>query len=458
MGLGGSLLGGALTGQILPLPDVGGGGGGGKSPKANEGPTSLEGKPLTTAAQFVLNEKNNRYRAPVYDPTDDPSTSAFLAPYLMYNPGTIAGMDFKTDGRPQLGTYDPLGQGYYLSELENRISDINKKKKKKGMFGGIGATLGAIGGAVVGGPAGAMAGAQLGQSAGNIVFDVTSGNTQDLGADIQGATSTGNQQNITSLFGGTKPTGASTVSSGSSDVSAGIGQMLGKSTEVQATSLASPVAKQIEPVLPTESTSTSPAAVSRLPNRDLAAETLRIDNMNSNAKRLVNDVSSRYGHDSAILTSLAFQESSLKPDAHLVDKTGQAVGLMGIRAPAYADIMGLGSAYKLSDADVKLLKDPSHNIEIGAKYLSSQFERYGAETTQEALAGYYGGPPSVKKYREGRADPDVNLYVKQVWDRAMMIDQRQRQKAISSQVAEQIASTAGYRPVDSGPYGDYGGS
>lgn len=512
---------GAIEGSFLPDPGSGGGGGG-KKP-APPAPKVVDGKPLTTAAQFSLEQNGNRYQAPLYDPMQDPKTSAFLAPYLMYNPGRINGKDYSTTGTPQLGTYDPLGEGYYLSELQTRSEDALKKAKKKSKFGSIGATLGAVaggvGGFLTGGPAGAIVGAQegasMGQAAGNVVFDVTSG--EPAAADIQaalggkaGTTKDGASGLLSSLgLGGSKTvTGTSSgggVSSTGTSGTIGTGSTIGGPDLGGAELLKNPSIREQDlplgaPVVATqgkvvgdasrqamtpsdtpqdialrgsaeqEMLQQNPQLASWLgksnnnptwmltdaakvsSQRDLPSEAKKIDNMNPDAKRLINDAASRYGHSSAVLTSLAIQESSLNPNALVKDDTGVAVGLTQIRAPAYADVLGLPRGYKLNESDVKVLLNPKDNVDIGAKYLSSQFDKYGAQTTQEALAGYYGGPSMIKQYRKGSAPAAVNRYVDQVYNRATMIDERQRRKAISNDVATRIAQSAGYTPLD------YGGS
>lgn len=539
-------LGNAVIGGVLGDPSggilsglAGGGGGGSKQDTSVHPVSSVDGKLLSTPAQAIIDQKS-KFVAPLYDPTKDPATSAFFAPYLMYNPGTIKGTTYDNSGQPQLGTYDPLGMGIYQSELQDKINKARNKAKGKGMFASIGSTIGAIaggiGGFAIGGPLGAMegvgAGAAIGGSLGGSAYDISQGNftPADLAGVVAGAgafDAIGKPKPPGAYQGGIAALGAQlgigggtteTASGGSTTVLDSGGDVVNSSPNVSwdalgnvitpaistpANSSSVPTANQaIVPATqapaakplaqtaydaliqgyntvtsgtplnptptgealpgslkattaqaktasvatPTAATNQNPkvAKMAALPPRDTKKEAATfLDNPKSLPLiNMVEDFSKANGRKSELIHAMQIQESSGNPNA--VSPDGGAIGLFQIRAPAYADVFGKGRNYQLTAEDKQFLLDPRANLAVMTKYMDKQHNDYGAQSDAEALAGFYGGPQMIKKYRDGTAPKPVYDYVNQVSSRAEFLGRSIMKRQLATATAARVIAGSGY--------------
>jgi hypothetical protein len=96
---------------------------------------------------------------------------------------------------------------------------------------------------------------------------------------------------------------------------------------------------------------------------------------------LIQDASSKYKLDAALLRAVMLQESGFRPCAV---STAGAAGLMQIM-PETADDLGLQDPF-----------DPAANVDAGARYLKQMLDRYHGNTAL-ALAAYNAGPGRTDK-------------------------------------------------------------
>jgi hypothetical protein len=96
---------------------------------------------------------------------------------------------------------------------------------------------------------------------------------------------------------------------------------------------------------------------------------------------LIQDASSKYKLDGALLRAVMLQESGFRPCAV---STAGAAGLMQIM-PETADDLGLQDPF-----------DPAANVDAGARYLKQMLDRYHGNTAL-ALAAYNAGPGRTDK-------------------------------------------------------------
>ena len=114
----------------------------------------------------------------------------------------------------------------------------------------------------------------------------------------------------------------------------------------------------------------------------------------------------KFGLDPNFLAAVASVESSFNP---LAESSSGALGLMQIKWPQTAFELGVT---KKSD-----LFKPCINIDAGASYLATLFNRFGSKLF--ALAAYYQGPTKIKK--EGNIPRQSVFYIEKVLQEEVFI-------------------------------------
>jgi len=100
---------------------------------------------------------------------------------------------------------------------------------------------------------------------------------------------------------------------------------------------------------------------------------------------MLDDAAKKYGIPPDILKGIAWQESKWNPKA--VGDGGQSHGMMQIYKTAHPD-------YDIARGQ----RDPSYNIEYGAKFLSGLHKKTGNWNT--AVARYNGAGPAAQRYSQ----------------------------------------------------------
>jgi hypothetical protein len=112
--------------------------------------------------------------------------------------------------------------------------------------------------------------------------------------------------------------------------------------------------------------------------------------------QLLENTARKYGIPPDILKSIAWQESRWNPNA--VGDGGKSFGMMQIYTSAHPD-------YNVGEGQ----RNPSYNIEYGAKFLRSLYDRYGS--WEKAVERYNGSGPQAQKY----ASSVMNNYRNKPW-------------------------------------------
>lgn len=119
----------------------------------------------------------------------------------------------------------------------------------------------------------------------------------------------------------------------------------------------------------------------------------------SSLKGKINQLSTRYGVDPALVHAVVTVESAYRSD--VVSSKG-AIGLMQL-------MPGTASQLNVSDPF-----DSSHNLDGGIRYLKQMLKRFN-NNEKLALAAYNAGPEAVRKYNNAIPPyPETQDYVKRV--------------------------------------------
>ena len=126
--------------------------------------------------------------------------------------------------------------------------------------------------------------------------------------------------------------------------------------------------------------------------------------------RLVLRIAKKLNIDPKIAMAIAYQESGFRDVIGDKNLKNKAYGLMQVRKPALDDVNRI---YKTDFTMDDVANNPAKNVEIALKYFQAMKDNYGAESDEQALAGYNGGPNAIKG-----TNKKANTYAQSVIDTA----------------------------------------